>query len=188
VRKGRETEPFERAVELEPERSARSAYARDHLSYLARGYYADTLEAFYEHVAPEQVLLLTLDELRRDPRATLGRVYELIGVDPGKGLDGAGRVHNPNERVVPRRWANSPVIKPVERAYSRATSAVVARAVHERSRRRQLKTALSRPFVTTVTADRMPEDVRARLVDRYRAANTKLAELTGLDVSSWSAA
>jgi hypothetical protein len=93
---GYETEPFERALELEDTRLAaeaerfasdpaygpRSSY--DHHSYRARGYYADQLERLERLVGREQILVIDSGDFFADPGPVYDRVLEFIGV-PGRG-------------------------------------------------------------------------------------------------------
>jgi hypothetical protein len=82
---------FREAVEREPERTdaAWAALATgtgpplpalDWFTYLRRGRYAPQLRRWLEQYAPDQLLVLSSDELRAEPDAALGRVREHFGL------------------------------------------------------------------------------------------------------------
>lgn len=93
VRRGRETLSFEEAIAAEPERLAGEAerlrarpdthsFNHQHFSYLARGRYMEQLEAWTALFPREQFLVLTLDDLIRDPVAAYAQTFAFLGVAP----------------------------------------------------------------------------------------------------------
>ncbi len=98
VRGGRETETFQRAIDLEPQRALVHIerlerdpdYWRGGMfsyAYLYRGRYMDHLENWLDHVRREDLLVLTFDDLARDPEAVFGRMLDHIGLDWPKNVD-----------------------------------------------------------------------------------------------------
>lgn len=91
-----DSETFERALELEPERLAgerermladpgyeSSAY--QHHSYLARGEYADQLTAWRERFPAERLLVICTERFFADPRAGYVETLRFLGLpDPGR--------------------------------------------------------------------------------------------------------
>lgn len=51
-----------------------------HHAYVGRGMYADQLARYHRHVAPEQLLVLLLDDLRAQPQATYDRLCDFLGI------------------------------------------------------------------------------------------------------------
>ena len=95
VRQKNETLSFEKAVKLEEERCAGEKerlirdpnFAATHYilhSYLARGVYADQLENWFKHYSKKQFLILTTDDLRKNPQQTLNQVFDFLGLPPFK--------------------------------------------------------------------------------------------------------
>lgn len=93
VARGHEHLPLRRALDAEPERLAGQdgllaaddtaiSHAHMHHGYVARSLYAPQIERWLEYLPPEQLLLLRTEDLQRDPEATLGRVTDLLGLDP----------------------------------------------------------------------------------------------------------
>jgi hypothetical protein len=92
VRKGRERLPFAEALDREEERLSRgidSSLAGEdefrryyQFSYLLRGIYHRQLERWFERFERREMLILSSDDLRRDPAAAFGRVLEFLGLAP----------------------------------------------------------------------------------------------------------
>ncbi len=92
VRLGFESLPVSEAFEREPERLAGEtkkvladpgyfSFARNHFSYLSRGYYADQLPWWTEHFGDDQLLVLQSEAFFRDPAGSLRRVAAFLELD-----------------------------------------------------------------------------------------------------------
>ncbi|HEY9449598.1 MAG TPA: sulfotransferase [Gemmatimonadaceae bacterium] len=182
---GREPLRFEEALAAENERSARSAYAQLHLSYRARGFYDQHIAAFWQHVPPERLMVVTLEEMRSRPKDTLKALYTFIGVDPDAGLDLAGTRHNESRAMLPREWARSPVIKPVANIYNRAVDGASRRLLKSAERRQRFKNVAYLPFRTPARGKSMPESIRTRLSRDYAASVDALERMLGRALPGW---
>jgi len=184
---GREALPFDDALAAESDRSARSAYARLHLSYRARGYYDDVMRDFLVHVPRERLLVLTLEQMGAAPRETLQTVYRFIGVDANIGLDLAGTRHNEaGDTNVPRRWARWPVVRPIAGAYHHASARVIERLVSDPARRQRAKNAAYLPFLRSGKRLKMSAETRAELARDFTPHVRALEELLGREFPEWS--
>lgn len=184
---GRESLPFDDALAAESERSARSAYARLHLSYRARGYYDDVMRNFLEHVPRERLLVLTLEQMGAAPRDTLQTVYRFIGVDPNIGLEMAGSRHNEaGDTNVPRRWARWPVVRPIAGAYHHASARVIERLVSDPVRRQRAKNAAYLPFLQSGKRLRMSAATRAELARDFSPHVRALEHLLDREFPEWT--
>ncbi len=98
--RGFETEPFERAVELEPERIAgerermlaEPGYESDewqHHAYVTRGHYRDQLVAIETLVGRERLLAVDSQDFFTDPEPAYGQVLRFLGLPdhPGTTYD-----------------------------------------------------------------------------------------------------
>jgi hypothetical protein len=105
--RGYETEPFARALELEPERTAGErermladpAYESHHLqhnSYLARGQYIEQLEHLDELFGRDQVHVIDSDEFFTDPQPVFDGVCDFL--DLPRTTDIAFGKHNARSR------------------------------------------------------------------------------------------
>ena len=89
VRRGREPLPLMEALQSEDRRLAAALEGQDfksyefiHYSYKSRGLYREQLARYLEHFAMEDILILSSEAMLADPRSTLRRVFEFVGVDP----------------------------------------------------------------------------------------------------------
>jgi hypothetical protein len=89
--RGFETEPFERALDLEDERLAGEAermradpgyqsFSHRHHAYLRRGQYAEQLERLREHFPAEQVHTIDSESFFEHPESTFAGVLEFLGL------------------------------------------------------------------------------------------------------------
>ena len=78
-------------ITVPPERILNTRVGRH---YLDSSRYCRQLSAYLAHFPREQILVLCLDELRRDPAAIVRRTFEFLGVDPGVKVDGLEEAHN----------------------------------------------------------------------------------------------
>jgi hypothetical protein len=185
VGKGRERLGFEEAIAAEEDRSRRSAYARNHLSYISRGFYEQNLKAFFEHVSPSQVLIITLEQSRLRPKETLKDVYQFIGVDTSLGLEMAGSLHNENWTMIPRPWAELPVIKPLEGMYLKMTERLIVRLTKDTVKRRRARKYTQVIFRKPAGTITMPDKTRSELSYIYAPHIQALESMLGRDLSEW---
>lgn len=91
--RGFETEPFERALDLEPERlagevermradPAYASFPHQHHAYTERGHYADQLVALRSALGPEKVLALHTDQLFGPDPVHWERLLDFAGLGP----------------------------------------------------------------------------------------------------------
>jgi hypothetical protein len=80
VKKGRETLGFEEALSLESQRLRQGARERRVFSYIDRGRYRQQLQRYLDQFAPDQLLLLLMEEMSADPVATINQCCVFVGV------------------------------------------------------------------------------------------------------------
>jgi Sulfotransferase domain len=94
VRAGSEPLPFDEAMDQEPARlapevdrltqdPAYKSMAHRRFSYLARGRYADQLEAWFRVFPREQLLVVRSEDFFEEPAATVAQVLEFLGLPRG---------------------------------------------------------------------------------------------------------
>ena len=95
VRAGTETLPFAEAMDQEPARLApeierlsrdetyKSA-AHRRFSYLARGLYADQLDAWFRVFPRDQLLVIRSEDFFEQPAATVAQVLQFVGLPPAR--------------------------------------------------------------------------------------------------------
>jgi hypothetical protein len=185
VGKGREPLGFSEALAAEEQRSAGSAYAHLHLSYLARGFYEESLANFFEFFPRERVLVVTVEQTRLQPRETLCSIYRFVGVDPDRGHEAVGRPRNENWTMLPRRWAQLRPVKPIERAYRRAAEGLIVRLTKDAEKRRRMRKSALRVFRQPASSLQMPEALRRELSGLYAPHVRRLEVLLGRQFPEW---
>jgi hypothetical protein len=77
-----DAEPGRLTGELDKLAADPGYYSLDHdcHSYLARGHYANQLEALYAHVDPGRILIVLFDDLTKDPADTYERVQRFLNI------------------------------------------------------------------------------------------------------------
>jgi sulfotransferase family protein len=89
--RGFETEPFERALELEPERLAGEvekiqadprylSHGHRHHSYVDRGQYVEQLERLFELFPREDVLVICSEDFFDKPESRYERIIDFLGL------------------------------------------------------------------------------------------------------------
>ncbi|MFI6518297.1 sulfotransferase domain-containing protein [Spirillospora sp. NPDC050679] len=89
--RGFETEPFERALELEPQRLAGEverikadpaylSHAHRHHSYLDRGQYADQIQVLFDRFGRDRVLVAYAEDFFATPEPVYDRIIDFLGL------------------------------------------------------------------------------------------------------------
>jgi hypothetical protein len=170
VQYGREPLSFGDALDAEEERIEMGWAWWWH--YARRGYYAEQLEPFLDAFPSDQILILLHDELRRNPRGLLEKVCGFLEIDP---IAGEKAEQRRNQSIVPR----SPAHARVRRLLGPATAAS-SRALPQAAERR-----LRRWYQRKTLGPTISDGDYLRLRRAYADDLTRLAGMTGLDLSSW---
>lgn len=127
VERGVEKLSFRDAVAAEPARlepfgsgdlTSRAAhFALRSYSYVSRGRYAEQLARWYDHFAPEQVLVIKSESLYADPQATYARCLEFLGLPVHQPTEFA--VHTrPKPSMADQRRAAEPTMRELRRSFA----------------------------------------------------------------------
>lgn len=144
--------------------------------YVSASRYAEQLMPFLDVYPREQVVVLTVDQLDREPASTMQKLFEFVGVDPRHPVDTARR-HN--ERSSKYEYAGMAA----RLRRSRAAELVrrlpgPSRGVVQSSARRLLSRPLPRPELSPA--------LEARLRAALRPDALAFRDLTGLELAEWS--
>ncbi len=153
--------------------------------------YLQQIRQYLRFFDRRQLLLLTLDELERDPRGVVERTLEFLGLsarpDMGdlthranEGGRSTARKQIKNALSAVRRW---PVVAPVADLVPRQTrrdvyAFLVERAVRSFIGRRLMREQRSRLHP-------MKPDTRQRLLELFRPDTLGVQELLGQDLAAW---
>ncbi len=153
----------------------RATLTHANTSYVVRSQYHMQLQQFLGHYPLEQTLVIEQEELRTAPEATLRRVFEFVGVDPGFSHPHVGKQRHQTSR----KTRASRLAVRLERLAGTRGGRVLPKnvwlAIDERLARRR---PIERPDVRLA----LGPDVLQVL----REDGERLRELTGRSFESWS--
>ncbi len=164
---GGETLPFEKALEMEPQRAKLGDSIRGFSSYVDRGHYVDQLKRYFSLFDRRQFLILIFEEYVQNPRKSLKQVCDFLDVDCDEDfLIRAVNVKQNTSRVPRSRLVHKSV--PFLLRHFHFFGRVVRYA--------NLKPGKYPP---------MKEETRQKLRQIFRAEIEELEELLGRDLSLW---
>ena len=143
----------------------------------ATSHYRANLERWLAHVDRERLLVLTKDELDRDPERTLERVYRHLGVDP------SFRPGTVGQRFNRQREARFPaLLRGLERLRAALPSQLPGPL---QALARRARAGVVRAATTETDYEPLPADLRAALVPRFEADVAYVEALTGRGLEAW---
>ena len=110
-------------------------------------------------------------------------MYEFIGVDPNKGLEGAGTQHNVNWTTVSR--SRIPGIQRVEDGLVYVIKQSVRKLIKDPYDRRTMQTKLISTFRKTKLDFDMEPKTHTELAATYRPHVSRLEEILGRKLDEW---
>ncbi len=185
--KGRETVSFEKAIMLEEDRISNSDYAKDHLSYIARGYYDVSIEKLHQTFSPNQIFVFILEHAIENPVENLKSLYNFLGVNVNKGYDNINKRFNANWTLqVKPFWKKNAFLKSMESFIFKMNSSV-GRILIIRNKRLQRKfiKKMSKPFRFSKDDIKIDEHVKLKLRKRYEPHIKNLEKILDKDLSIW---
>jgi hypothetical protein len=168
VRVAGETLSFERAIEIESQRIANDPYAFKYFSYAYRGHYFRQIEQYLLKFDPARILVLISEEYFIDPRLSLTKVSDFLGIScEQQFIEEASKVVV-NEARLPR----SKILQRYH-PYLRQRAPFCARL-------------LNRVNTKKVRYPPMPLAIRSMLLEHFADSNSKLERLLGRNLSLWN--
>lgn len=165
-------EPFESFVERDPMCVDGSDYALQ-------------IERYLEHFPREQILLLRLEELHRDPSSVLQRVQRFLGLSE-RDLVGATPMVDNEARSFLRSRAKTAVARSLKRLPG---VQMLSRRLRKEQRERLLELVFRSPFgagaARAFTPPPMRPETRSRLLERYEPSIERLEALMGERLDEW---
>ncbi len=184
VAKGRETCSFHEAIGLEDERLAAGGYKAYHCSYVARGFYDESLRDFFDVIERRRCHVMILEDMIRNPKASLDELLAFVGLHGFADMP-LMQARNSNWATLPRPWARGEPVRSLAKIYGIMVSGLVHSTVRDRNARRALIRKLNAPFKTEANGMRMSTDDRSRLEGVFRPHITALEQLIGRQIDSW---
>jgi hypothetical protein len=172
VKKGHETLSFEEALEQERFRIGQGFHQRRHFSYVDRGRYARQLERYLRYFPREQLLVLLMEDMGRDPIAVIDRCCDFLEIErEGTRIVASLSQHHWNISRLPRSQAVQRLTAPW-----RSKSVLC----------NKLARLVDRVNLRAVRYPPMDPTTQATLQSVFAEENQHLAALFGLDLSVWS--
>lgn len=184
VGKGREHMSFPEAIAAEQERTRQSDWARMNLAYVQRGYYEESLSHLYAHFPSEQVLVLTLEELKCDTPTSMARVFAFLGLDYSPQQYG-DVPRNVGWTLLQRPWVARARVQWIERTYGKLVDKGV-KLFMDRYRGRAVAAALKFPFRRAALDQSIPPSAAAHLHEHYRPHVARLQAILKRSLSEWT--
>lgn len=159
---------FDPARELTPS----AAWAQPDSHWMQIGLYHDALRRFLDRFPRSQVHIFLFDDLRADQAGLVRAVYDFLGVDPSfvPDLDTPHNVGGlPSNRFIERVLTSGKLRTTLDPVIPRR-AVDWARKVRTRNLRR---------------APKLPEELRAKLIECFRTDIAKTSDLIGRDLSPW---
>lgn len=144
--------------------------------FLAGSLYAMQIQRYLPFFSLSRLLILTLEDLHRDPEKLMQRAFEFLGVDPSFVSPRFGRVRH---RTNLKRHKNRAGM--VLKALSESRAAECFTSQFRRAVGRILYLPFSRPIPRPSLSDRLKEQIADRLQDDLK----NLRALTGRRFRSW---
>lgn len=135
--------------------------------------YHDALARYYDRFPRERIHVFLSEDLKRKPREVVQDIYRFIGVDPAFVPDFA----------TPYNVGGLPASPVLERAFT--SGAAVRHAVEPWLPQRALKFLRRLRASNMLQAPRLPQALRARLLEHFREDMARTSALTGIDLDHW---
>ena len=139
--------------------------------YVACSKYGMQLSRYLDYYPLDQILILTLEELRQQPHQTLKQVFQFIGVDDAFLPKDPSAVHH--------------------RTASKAKYSALGRRISNPKLQKLLRLVLPASLTRSIPNGRPPvleEDLRTQLVEYLEGDLRVLRNLTGRDFAEWQLA
>lgn len=184
VAKGREACSFSEAIDLEAERVAAGGYKAYHCSYVARGFYDESLRDFFGVIERQRCHVMILEDMIRNPKASLDELLAFLGLHGFADIP-VMQARNSNWATLPRAWASHEPVRSLAKIYGLMVSALAHSAIRDRNARRGLIRKLNAPFRSDANGMRMSTGDRLRLEQAFRPHITALEQVIGRQIESW---
>lgn len=164
-RAAREPLTFEEALHQEDARDAQ--LWGDMWLYAQSGYYAEHVERYLKTFGRNNVLILLSETFQADPRASLKRVWEFLGVDSRIDVDTSTQFNksgSPRSKMIARLLRNPTLVKAARRLFPLRLGAAAKRTLQ---------------VANTGRKERLEPATRAELEARYGPDVSRLEALVG---------
>jgi hypothetical protein len=185
VAKGRERLSFDSALKAEADGRRKDPFARNHLSYLARGFYDESLKNWYQWIEPERILVTTLERRIADNDVEMRRILMFLGVNP-MSIEDSPKNRNTGRALTPRTWIPDGGFRSAVNSYGALVDRIAGRAfVKRQSLRRTVAQIAKAPLFEPANRRFMSARTRRYLEQIYAPHISALESLLGRELTEW---
>jgi len=149
----------------------------DNNPFIFPSLYANQLEQYFPFFDVSQILVITLENLHKNPRKTMQKVFHFLAVEDTFYSNNFHTIFNPSDKkrrknrigILLKRMAET---KPAE--------------VFSPEFRRRIGNIVYRPFSTEIQRPDFDSDLNQKLLDYFQHDICKLREYSGLSLEGWS--
>lgn len=178
LRRGIETLPFEKAIQLEDERISKDYYSNMHFSYTRRGFYLQQIKRFLAYTDKSNMMFILSEDLKNNTLDVLTSCYHFLDVQEDV---------LPPDFDVQHHVAKAPRSKVLLQLILRESFAkkIFRLLLPSDFLRKKLRRNLLEMNQTSEHGLALNQDTRLMLANMYREHNSELAEFIGRDLSGW---
>lgn len=195
--RGIETLSFDEAIRLDLDRIERREFVEtekdiehyiEHLApsgmnlyyrtYLDSGYYAEQIERYLEYFDKKQLLVIFIDDLKRDPERVISNVVKFLDEKLSPPLKIELSIQNKRTNTIYRKIISHKSRIP---GISKFLELGVSKNIKS-----LLKETTGYFEYRLLAREKMSAETRSWLVAHYKEHNRRLEELTGRNLSSWN--
>lgn len=153
----------------------------DNPSYIDQGRYATHLSRWLACFPENHVLVVLMEDIRKNPEATARRVYEFLGIDPDHRSAALYEKSNPSYAV--RSRGVDAAIQRLRKSVRLLGLGGIWRALGDSGLRRLYRRMNRKPSEAVVPP--VPAETTHRLRELFREEITSLEQLLGRNLESW---
>lgn len=173
LRDGRETVSFEEAVNLEQSRIQKGWEFSWHLTNM--GMYSDQIQRYFDHFNPEQIHIVTLEDIKQDIAAVLNEITLFLGLEP---FEYDFEQQERNESGVARSWILSRIVNWIL-GYKATINKIIPPKVSHKALQ------LFRAVNIRQSDMEISDELRSKLYVKFKADITKTEQLIGRNLDAW---
>jgi Sulfotransferase family len=184
VGKKRETLSFKAALEAETVRLAGDGFEGYHHSYVARGFYDESLSDFFRLIPRRNCKVVILENLMSSELSSLNEIAAFLEI-AGFETESPRSRSNSNWTMIPRWWAARQPALAFAEAYSAIAKGATSLIAADRETKRRILGKLKTPFFHRASDIKMDSATKATLMKIYHPHINRLEEMIGMSLAVW---
>lgn len=156
--------------------------------WVQAGEYMRFIDEYLKYFPRERLLILFLEDLKRDTAGLLAQTLRFIGVDEQVDLTQSGSVHGKSSDNWIQWSARKRLTAPLRRipGIRPLLGTLIPPSIRERLYQMLERSSLGKSALRASKPPAMQPETRARLIERFREPNRRLSEFLGRDLEHWN--